>query len=343
MSIPNTPSGSSSLSELGPAVFETDLSLPGKRIGKVRDTYIIPAGTDLDGHPTPARLAMIASDRVSAFDVVMPTPMPEKGKILTQIATFWLRWIEDQELSPTHLISTETDLIPDSAFSGNTTREHLEGRTTIGTLCKVIPVECVIRGYLEGSGLLDYKSTGTICGNPLPEGLKQCDRLPEPIFTPATKIDDGHDENIDFDQACEHIHGMVDGLDGRTMMETLRLRSLNIYIAASAYAKDHGIILADTKFEFGLPIDHEGNVTSMDPILIDEVLTPDSSRFWPADEFEPGHAQKSFDKQFLREYLQSLVDSGSWDKTDPGPTLPNDVIKGTLARYEQARQMLVGN
>ena len=337
-----SPSTSSdSYSEFGPAVFATDLGLPNKRTGKVRDTYTIPPSTDADGKRVPARLAMIATDRISAFDIVMPTPMPGKGKLLTQIATFWLRWIEDQGLSPTHLITTDIDQIPESAFAGSTTPELLEGRTTIGRLCKVIPVECVVRGYLEGSGLADYRKTGQVCGVDLPEGLNQCDRLPTPIFTPATKIDDGHDENIGFDQACDYVADLVPGLDGRVLMETLRDRSLSIYVAASAYAKDHGIILADTKFEFGLPIDDEGQVMSNDPILIDEALTPDSSRFWPADDYVAGRAQKSFDKQFVREYLQELVESGAWDKTEPGPEMPSEVIVGTLKRYAQARDMLL--
>jgi len=327
-----------SLSEYGPPVFETDLALPNKRAGKVRDTYTIGAHTDPDGHQTPPRLAIVATDRISAFDVIMPTPIPGKGRVLTEIATFWLRWIEDQGLSSTHLITNELDLIPDEAYTATTTREQLEGRTTIARLCKVIPIECVVRGYLEGSGLKDYLATGSVCGVPLPEGLNQCDKLPEPIFTPATKADEGHDENIGFDQACAH----VEALGGRTLMDRLRERSLNIYVAASAYAKDHGIILADTKFEFGLPIDNDGQVTSSDPILIDEALTPDSSRFWPADEYTPGRAQQSFDKQFVREYLEKLVESGAWHKAPPGPALPPEVVLGTLERYSQARDLLVG-
>ena len=326
------------LSDFGAPVFKTDLALPNKREGKVRDTYTIPAHTDMDGQRVPPRLVIIASDRISAFDVILPTPIPSKGQLLTEIATFWLRWIEDQNLSPTHLITTELDLIPGEAFTKSTTREMLEGRTTIGRLCKVIPVECVVRGYLEGSGLKDYQKTGSVCNVPLPEGLVQCDKLPEPIFTPATKADEGHDENIGFDQACEHVAD----IGGRALMETLRERSLNIYVAASAYAKDHGIILADTKFEFGFPIDEDGNVISNDPILIDEALTPDSSRFWPADDYEPGRAQKSFDKQFVREHLETLVNSGAWDKTPPGPALPDSVLLGTLNRYMQARDQLIG-
>ncbi len=336
---PTSPSSSDYLSEFGVPVFETDLSLPNKRAGKVRDTYTIPAHSDFDGSHIPARLAMIASDRISAFDVIMPTGIPSKGKLLTEIATFWLRWIEDQELSPTHLLTTDTLPIPADAFAGKTTRAMLEGRTTIGKLCKVIPIECVVRGYLEGSGLADYRKTGKVCSVDLPQGLNQCDRLPEPIFTPATKADAGHDENIGFEQACEHVAEF----GGRSLMDRLRERSLNIYVAASAYAKDHGIILADTKFEFGFPVDDDGQIMSTEPILIDEALTPDSSRFWPADDYEPGRAQKSFDKQFVREYLESLVASGSWNKTPPGPALPDDVIAGTLKRYTRARDMLIGH
>lgn len=326
------------LSELGPGVFETNLKLPDKRSGKVRDTYTIPAHRDHFGQHVPPAMLMVASDRISAFDVVMPDPIPGKGCLLTEIAAFWLRWIEDQGLSRTHLIGTETDLIPEDAFTSGTTREMLEGRVTIGRLCRVIPVECVVRGYLEGSGLKDYRATGSVCGVRLPEGLAQCDRLPEPIFTPATKAQSGHDENIGFEAAAEH----VEEFGGHTLMERLRERSLNIYEAASAYAQDHGLILADTKFEFGLPIDDDGRVSGQDPILIDEALTPDSSRFWPADEYEPGRAQKSFDKQFLREYLETLVSSGRWDKTPPGPRLPAEVALGTLERYQRARDMIVG-
>ncbi len=179
----------------------------------------------------------------------------------------------------------------------------------------------------------DYRGTGAICGVALPAGLVQCDRLPEPIFTPATKAQEGHDENIDFETACAAA--------GRGLMETLRERSLAIYTAAAKYALERGIIIADTKFEFGLPIDDDGNVIENDPIVIDEALTPDSSRFWPAGDYAPGRAQQSFDKQFVREHLQSLVDSDAWDKTDPGPELPEDVVRGTLARYREARDLLL--
>jgi len=282
---------------------------------------------------------MVATDRISAFDVVMPDPIPGKGRLLTEIARFWLRWIEDQELSATHLLTTDTTAIPESAFDEGTTRDMLEGRTTIGRMCKVIPIECVVRGYLEGSGLKDYRATGSICGVALPEGLDQCDKLPEPIFTPATKAESGHDANVSYEQACR----LVEPLGGEMLMSRLRERSLNIYIAAAAYAEDHGIILADTKFEFGFPIDGDGRIVSDDPILIDEALTPDSSRFWAADAYEPGRSQKSFDKQFVREYLESLVQAGRWDRTPPGPHLPDEIIAGTLDRYGKARDLLVGH
>ncbi len=278
---------------------------------------------------------MVATDRLSAFDVVLPTPIPGKGRLLTEISTFWLQWIQGRGLARTHLISTDANEIPSSAFgSGSTRREDLGGRVTIGTRCRVVPIECVVRGYLEGSGLADYQRTGAICGVALPAGLRQCDRLPEPIFTPATKAQTGHDENIGFDSACDSV--------GRGLMETLRERSLAIYSQAAAYALQRGIIIADTKFEFGVPIDDEDRVIDEDPILIDEALTPDSSRFWPADGYEAGRAQRSFDKQFVREYLQALVDRGEWDKTEPGPALAGPVVRGTLERYREARDRLLG-
>lgn len=329
------PPRTDSSSENPPAVFETDLKLPDRRCGKVRDTYTLPGG----GADDTDAMVMVASDRLSAFDVVMPTPIPGKGVLLTEIAAFWLRWIEDQELSPTHLLSTNPEMIPDEAFRGSTTRAMLEGRVTIGRKCAVIPVECVVRGYLEGSGWKEYRQSGRVCGVQLPEGIERCGQLPSPIFTPATKAESGHDENIGFNEACAH----VEHLGGRALMETLRSRSLEIYVAASAYAQDHGIILADTKFEFGFPVDNDGNITSRDPILIDEALTPDSSRFWPVESYEPGRPQPSFDKQFVREYLETLVSSGRWDKTPPGPELPDSVVEGTLERYREARDLLVGS
>ena len=307
-------------------VFETDLTLPGRRRGKVRDIYEL---ADPDG-PT---LVIIATDRISAFDVVLPTPIPGKGVLLTGIAAHWLRWIEAEGICRTHLLSTEAGNLPEGAFGGKTTRADLIGRVTIGRACRVIPIECVVRGYLEGSGWKDYQRTGAVCGIELPAGLKQCDRLPEPVFTPATKAEQGdHDENVSFEQAGRVV--------GELTMAWLRDKSLEIYSKASAYALERGLIIADTKFEFGIPLGANGEPLDSEPILIDEALTPDSSRFWPADRFQPGHAQPSFDKQFVREHLLTVIDGGRWDKTDPGPVLPDDVIAGTLAKYREAVERL---
>jgi phosphoribosylaminoimidazole-succinocarboxamide synthase len=307
------------------AVFSTELNLPGRRQGKVRDVYELPG----EGG-SPARLLIIASDRVSAFDVVLPTPIPGKGRILTEVSAWWFKFIEDRGLARTHMLSTDVNEIPSSAFAtfGNEhMRGQLAGRITIGRKCAVIPIECVVRGYLEGSGWKDYQREGAVSGVRLPVGLKQCDRLPEPIFTPATKAPQGeHDENVDFAEACRRV--------GTPLMNMLRERSLAIYSAASAYALERGIIIADTKFEFGLV---EG---SDEPVLIDEVLTPDSSRFWPADAYSPGRAQPSFDKQYLREYLETLVAEGKWNKSAPGPELPRHIVEQTLARYVEARDRL---
>ena len=306
--------------------MRTDLALQG-RTGKVRDVYRIP---DEPGDAAP-RVLMVASDRISAFDVVLPTPIAGKGRLLTEIAAFWLGWVESRGLCRTHLLSTDAADIPESAFTGTTTRQELVGRVTIGRACTVIPIECVVRGYLEGSGWGEYQASGTVCGVRLPDGLRRCDRLPEPIFTPATKAEDGaHDENISFERAGQLI--------GRDLIEHLRDVSVNIYTQAAHHALEHGILIADTKFEFGIPVDNPGS----DPILIDEALTPDSSRFWPADDYEPGRTQRSFDKQFVREYLQTLIDAGRWDKADPGPELPDEIVSGTLDRYREARDRLTG-
>jgi phosphoribosylaminoimidazole-succinocarboxamide synthase len=307
-----------------PVVFSTDLALPGRRQGKVRDVYEFPAESG-----KPSRLLIIATDRISAFDVVMPTPIPGKGRLLTQLSSWWFGFIQGRGLARTHLLSTSATEIPAAAFGPGvtTTRADLDGRTTIGARCRVIPVECVARGYLEGSGWKDYQKTGAICGVRLPPGLKQCDRLPEPIFTPATKAPQGeHDENISFQAAA--------GVVGERLMSTLRERTLAIYKAAADFALSRGIIIADTKFEFGI---EEG---SDDPILIDEALTPDSSRFWPLDRYKAGGPQPSFDKQYLREYLQSLIDQGRWNKQAPGPELPRDIVEGTLGKYLEARDRL---
>jgi len=298
------------------SVLATDLALPGLRRGKVRDVYDLPGD----------RLLIVATDRISAFDVVMPTGVPGKGRLLTELSTFWLRFLEAKGICRTHLLSTSVGDIPASAFkTGGTTREQLEGRSTIARKAKVVPIECVARGYLEGSGWKEYLATGSVCGVRLPAGLRQCDRLPVPIFTPATKEEQGkHDENISFERAS--------ALVGGPLMEQLRELTLRAYAAAGEHADARGVLIADTKFEFGLA----GN----DLILIDEALTPDSSRFWPKDTYAPGKPQRSYDKQFLREWLESLVAAGAWDKQAPGPEIPPDILAATLERYQAAVRAL---
>lgn len=308
------------------ALFRTELDLPGRREGKVRDVYTLGHG---EGSP---RLLVIATDRISAFDVVMPTPIPGKGVLLNRIASWWLRWIEAKGLCKTHLLSTDEGEIPEEAFIGSTSREDLAGRVTIGRLCRVVPVECVVRGYLEGSGWEEYRGSGKVCGVGLPPGLERGSRLPEPIFTPATKAERGaHDENIGFDEAC--------AIAGAETMRSLRDRSLAIYRAAAEHAESRGLILADTKFEFGFPLTETGDEEA-EAVLIDEALTPDSSRYWPRDRWRPGGAQESFDKQFVREHLLGLVSRGKWDKSPPGPELPPSVVRGTLERYAEAERRL---
>ena len=273
--------------------------------GKVRDVYEI----DDD------RLLLVATDRLSAFDCVLPTLIPKKGKILTQISAFWFRHLSD--ISPNHLITVDLDEMPEQLAH----YEELRGRSSLVRRTRVFPVECVVRGYLEGSGWKEYQEKGSICGHELPPGLRQCDKLPAPIFTPATKAAEGHDENIDFDRFREIV--------GEDVGTQLRYTSLRLYDTASEYARERGIIIADTKFEFGM--DNNGNI-----LLIDEVLTPDSSRFWATDSYQAGHAQPSFDKQFVREYLESL----DWDKRPPAPPLPDNIVKATTDRYVKAYEML---
>ncbi|MDX9911280.1 MAG: phosphoribosylaminoimidazolesuccinocarboxamide synthase [Phycisphaerales bacterium] len=311
------------------ALVETRLDLPDARRGKVRDVYRLPGE-----HGADSRVLMIATDRLSAFDVVLPTPVPGKGRLLSQLACWWLRWIEARGLARTHLLSSDERDIPAAALRG-ASRDDLRGRVMIGTRCRVIPIECVVRGYLEGAGWKEYQSRGSVSGVALPAGLVQCSRLPEPIFTPSTKAEPpAHDEAISFDRGCELV--------GEPTMRAIRDRSLAIYAAAATHALGCGIIIADTKFEFGVPIDDAGRVRGDEPILIDEALTPDSSRFWPADRYEPGHAQASFDKQFVREHLEQLVARGTWDKQAPGPELPREVVEGTLERYREACERLTG-
>lgn len=303
-------------------LMATDLNLPARRQGKVRDIY----ETNLNGE---AAVVIIASDRVSAFDVVMANGLPGKGVILTQISKFWFDMLAKDMADQIqhHVISTEVADIP--ALS-DTDRELLAGRIMIGRKTNVVPIECVVRGYLAGSGWKAYQKSGAVCGIPLPDGLCECQKLPQPIFTPATKATTGHDENISFERACEVV--------GTELMTHLRDLSLAIYAMGHDYAAKRGIILADTKFEFGVPVSDPNS----GPILIDEVLTPDSSRFWPAQQYEPGHDQPSYDKQFVRNYLQELVNAGQWDKTPPGPSLSDDIIRNTMTRYLEAYRALTG-
>jgi phosphoribosylaminoimidazole-succinocarboxamide synthase len=291
-------------------VTRTELpNLPVRR-GKVRDIY------DLGDE-----VLLVATDRISAYDVVLDTPIPAKGAMLTRMSRFWFEMFAER--IPHHLI----EVIEDRAPAG--LEDHLEtlrGRTMRCRKTRVVPIECVVRGYIAGSGWKDYQRSGQCCGIDLPEGLQQCQQLAEPIFTPSTKEDEGHDENISFEKACDIV--------GRDVMETLRERSMYIYQTAAAYARERGIIIADTKFEWG---EVDGEL-----ILIDEVLTPDSSRFWPADDYEVGRDQDSFDKQYVRNYLTTLVDACQWDKTPPGPELPDDIARNTAARYEEAWKRLCG-
>ncbi len=306
-------------------VMQTDLPLESKRSGKVRDIY----PCDLsDGSPG---LLIVASDRISAFDVIMANGVPTKGAVLTQISRFWFDRFADKV--DHHLISTDPADVPGLS---DEQRAPLKGRIMLGKRTRVVPVECVVRGYLTGSGYKDYQKTGKVCGIDLPAGMVNSQIIEEPIFTPATKAETGHDENIDFETACQHAGDLLN-VDGTKLMTKLRDLSIEIYTEGRAYAAERGIIIADTKFEFGLPL--EGGD---EPILIDEVLTPDSSRFWPADEYEVGREQNSLDKQYVRNYLQELCDRGAWDKTPPGPTLPEEVVTNTLARYKQAYKMLSG-
>ncbi len=305
------------------AVFRTSLPLPDRREGKVRDLYRVPG---VGGKPD--RLLVVASDRISAFDVVMPTPIPGKGRLLTALSLGWFRFLRKLALVGDHLLSSEVGDVPGLSPEDRTL---LEGRVMICRRAKVVPIECVARGYLAGSGWNEYRDSGTVCGIKLPKGLRQCDKLPQPIFTPATKAEQGHDENISFEQACELV--------GEPLMDRLRGLTVEIYSAAAQYAWERGVILADTKFEFGFALDAKGNPTE-ELLLVDEVLTPDSSRYWPREQYQPGKDQPSFDKQQLRNYLLDLVAKGAWDKTPPGPVIPEAVLRDTIARYEEARKRL---
>ena len=287
-----------------PVVLETALpGLPVRR-GKVRDIY------DLGD-----RLLLVGTDRISAFDWVLPTGIPDKGRVLTQIAAFWFDLLEE----PHHLITTDVGTM---GLPPAIDRRPLAGRTSLVRKAEVIPIECVVRGYLSGSGWKEYQQQGTICGIPLPDGLTESSRLDDPIFTPATKAQTGHDENISFERMSELV--------GEELAEELRRRSVEIFNRGAAYALDRGIIIADTKFEWGWL---DGRL-----ILIDEVLTPDSSRFWPAEQYRPGRGQPSFDKQFVRDWLSGT----DWDKNSPPPALPDDVVAKTRQKYVDAYERLTG-
>jgi phosphoribosylaminoimidazole-succinocarboxamide synthase len=342
------------------------------RSGKVRDLYTLPDG----------RLLLVASDRLSAFDVVLPTEIPDKGRVLTGLSRFWFG--ETAGIVPNHLLDTDLDVLrdayevaiaerPEDAPAGQVgigTFEEWRGRVMICQRAQVVPVEAVVRGYLSGSGWKEYRERGTVCGIPLPPGLRESDRLPEPIFTPATKADQGeHDENIDFDTMVEHIgeHWIFSADLAGPVAEVMRERAIALYGYAAAIAARAGIILADTKFEFGVgsgpdldgdpvgpiqeqierrtrppsgrrPEDRNGRLIVDQLMLVDEALTPDSSRFWDATTYEPGRAQASFDKQYVRDWLETQP----WAKTAPGPALPDDVVAGTRARYVEAFERITG-
>lgn len=296
-------------------LLQTDL--PGISLvsrGKVRDVYAI----------DDARLLFVATDRISAFDVVMPNGIPDKGKVLTQISLFWFQRLRDvvrSQIVRNHLISANTSVYPSKL---KPFQSQLDGRSMLVRRLKIVPIECIVRGYLAGSGWKEYQKSGTVCGIKLPEGLRESDKLPQPIFTPSTKAESGHDMNISPAQAAEIV--------GQRIARQLEELSLALYQAAADYARMRGIIIADTKFEFGIDVDG-GNI-----VLADEVLTPDSSRFWDVETYEPGRPQDSFDKQFVRDYLETL----DWNKEPPGPVLPDEVVEKTRAKYLEAYQRLTG-
>ena len=290
-------------------LLQTSLSdLKLLRRGKVRDVYAV----DDDS------LLIVATDRISAFDCILPTPIERKGEVLTALSEFWFEQLKD--VVANHLIESDVEKMPPVVQRHAQT---LKGRSMLVRRAEVFPVECVVRGYLVGSGWKDYKRTGSVCGHKLAEGLVESAKLPEALFTPSTKAEEGHDENITEDQVREIIG------DEKTAL--LRDTSLRLYREAEEYARQRGIIIADTKFEFGLGKDGQ-------LLLVDEVLTPDSSRFWPADEYQPGRSQPSFDKQFVRDYLETL----DWDKKPPAPPIPNEIAAATTARYLEAYRLLTG-
>ena len=288
-------------------VLETDFP-DAERIarGKVRDVYSFGD-----------RLVIVATDRISAFDYILPTGIPDKGRVLTQLSVFWFDYLRDAV--PTHFLSARVDDFPAPLPRY---RDQLEGRAMLVRRARMVEIECVARGYLAGSGWKEYRESGTVCGIPMPPGLRESDKLPEPIFTPSTKAQSGHDENISFETASSLV--------GEALARRLRDLTLDIYTRAARYAETRGIIIADTKFEFGF--------VGEELVLGDEVLTPDSSRFWPAETYAPGGPQLSFDKQFVRDYLESI----HWDKQPPAPPLPAEVAANTSAKYRQAYHLLTG-
>lgn len=290
------------------AILKTEINDFPATHGKVRDIY------DLG-----SELFIVATDRISAFDVVMPNGIPDKGKILTQMSLFWFDLISSKLGVKHHLISAD---IADFPAPFQAQPEVFASRSMLVKKAQVLPVECVVRGYLAGSGWKDYQATGKICGIDLPAGLKQCEKLPQPIFTPATKATSGHDENIPFEEAVKTA--------GADVASALRDNSIGLYTTAADYAASRGVIISDTKFEWG---SIDGQL-----ILVDEILTPDSSRFWPADKYEPGRDQDSFDKQFVRNYLETC----DWDKTPPSPELPDDIVSATREKYLDAFRRLTG-
>ena len=289
-------------------ILETDLpGIARHARGKVRDVYSVDN-----------RLLIVATDRISAFDYILGTGIPDKGRVLTQLSIFWFDFL--RELTPTHFLTADVSEYPAPLPQF---RDQLEGRSMLVKRAKMIDIECVARGYLSGSGWKEYREQGTVCGIALPTGLRESDKLPEPIFTPATKAQTGHDENVSF----AHVVSLI----GETLAARLRDLTLEIYTRAARYAETRGIIIADTKFEFGFVDDQL--------VLGDEVLTPDSSRFWPADTYKPGGAQFSFDKQFVRDYLESI----RWNKQPPAPALPEEVAEKTSEKYRQAYRILTGH
>ncbi len=299
------------------AVLSTDLSLPNKRSGKVRDLY------DVELAGGEQALLIIATDRISAFDVVMANGLPGKGVVLTQISKFWFDHFSD--IIDHHLLSTDVADVPGLT---DAQRQALRGRIMLCRKTEVVPIECIARGYITGSGWKDYQASGAVCGIELPAGLQNSDRLAEPLFTPSTKEDDGHDINISFAQGAEIV--------GEDLMQWLGDTTLQLYSRARDYAAERGIILADTKFEFGLLPGRQ------QPLLIDEIFTPDSSRFWPAADWQPGREQQSFDKQIVRNFLETVVAAGEWDKSPPGPALPDEIVEKSIARYLEAYELLTG-